>query len=57
MVRSWLELTDYPDSYMLLMDSDPEGLPDPATEVRLPLHPAPGRRRHAAAVARRGPPG
>ena len=37
-VRSWLELTDYPDSYMLLMDSDPEGLPDPATEVRLPLH-------------------
>jgi hypothetical protein len=37
-VRSWLELTDNPDSYMLLMDSDPEGLPDPATEVRLPLH-------------------
>jgi hypothetical protein len=37
-VRSWLELTDYPDSYMLLMDSGPDGLPDPATEVRLPLH-------------------
>jgi hypothetical protein len=37
-VRSWLELTDNPDSYMLLMDSGPDGLPDPATEVRLPLH-------------------
>jgi hypothetical protein len=37
-VRSWLELTDNPDSYMLLMDSGPDGLPDAATEVRLPLH-------------------
>lgn len=37
-VRAWLELTDYPDSYMLLMDSRPDGLPDPATAVRLPLH-------------------
>jgi hypothetical protein len=37
-VRSWLELTDNPDSYMLLMDNGPDGLPDPATEVRLPLH-------------------
>ncbi len=37
-VRSWLELTDYPDSYMLLMDSGTDGLPDPATEARLPLH-------------------
>jgi hypothetical protein len=37
-VRSWLELTDNPDSYMLLMDSGPDGLPDPETEVRLPLH-------------------
>jgi hypothetical protein len=37
-VRSWLELTDNPDSYMLLMDSGPDGLPDPATEVRVPLH-------------------
>lgn len=37
-VRSWLELTDFPDSYMLLMDPGPDGLPDPATEVRLPLH-------------------
>lgn len=37
-VRSWLELTDNPGSYMLLMDCGPDGLPDPATEVRLPLH-------------------
>ncbi len=37
-VRSWLELTDNPDSYMLLMDSGADGLPDPTTEVRLPLH-------------------
>jgi hypothetical protein len=37
-VRSWLELTDNPDSYMLLMDSGPDGLPDPATEARLSLH-------------------
>ena len=37
-VRTWLELTDFPESYMLLMDTGPDGLPDPATEVRLPLH-------------------
>jgi len=37
-VRSWLELTDNPDSYMLLMDSGDDGLPDPATEARVPLH-------------------
>ncbi|MEY2444138.1 MAG: hypothetical protein QOE00_718 [Ilumatobacteraceae bacterium] len=37
-VRSWFELTDHPDSYMLLMDSGPDGLPDPATEIRAPLH-------------------
>ena len=37
-VRSWLELTHNPDSYMLLMDSGPDGLPDPATEIRAPLH-------------------
>jgi len=37
-VRSWLELTDNPDSYMLLMDSGADGLPDPTSEVRLPLH-------------------
>ncbi|MEP7046241.1 MAG: hypothetical protein ABI949_06165 [Ilumatobacteraceae bacterium] len=37
-VRSWVELTDNPDSYMLLMDNGSDGLPDPATEVRVPLH-------------------
>jgi hypothetical protein len=37
-VRSWLELTDNPDSYMLLMECGPDGLPDPATEMRVPLH-------------------
>lgn len=36
-VRSWLELTDCPDSYMLLMDNGPDGLPDPTTERRIPL--------------------
>ncbi|MFN3256117.1 MAG: hypothetical protein ACE37B_10490 [Ilumatobacter sp.] len=37
-VRSWVELTDNPDSYMLVMDNDAEGLPDPTTEMRIPLH-------------------
>ena len=27
-VRTWVELTDNPDSYMLLMDNDDDGLPD-----------------------------
>ena len=37
-VRTWVELTDNPNSYMLLMDCGADGLPDPATEVRVPLH-------------------
>ena len=37
-VRTWLELTDNPDSYMVLMDNDPDGLPDASTETRVPLH-------------------
>ena len=37
-VRSWLELTDFPDSFMILMEQGDDGLPDPRTEVRLPLH-------------------
>ena len=37
-VRSWLELTDNPDSFMVLMEQGADGLPDPSTEVRLPLH-------------------
>ena len=36
-VRTWMELTDCPDSYMLLMDNGPDGLPDRATERRVPL--------------------
>ncbi|MCE9621876.1 MAG: hypothetical protein K8R99_05985 [Actinomycetia bacterium] len=36
-VRTWLELTDNPDSYMLLMDLDDEHLPIPSTERRVPL--------------------
>jgi hypothetical protein len=36
-VRTWLELTDSPNSYMLLMDNGPDGLPDRATERRVPL--------------------
>ena len=53
-VRSWIELTDFPESYMLLMDTGPDGLPDPATEVRLATAPRRTlRARHAAPVARR----
>ena len=37
-MRAWTELTDYPDSFMILMEQGPDGLPDPRTEVRLPLH-------------------
>ena len=36
-VRSWVELTHSPDSYMLLMDNNEQGLPDPSTERRVPL--------------------
>jgi len=37
-VRAWLELTDFPDSYMLLMECGEDGTPDPTTETRVPLH-------------------
>jgi hypothetical protein len=37
-VRSWLELTDNPDSFMVLMEQGSDGLPDPSTERRVPLH-------------------
>jgi hypothetical protein len=37
-VRSWLELTDNPDSFMVVMEQGDDGLPAPETEVRLPLH-------------------
>jgi len=36
-VRSWVELTDNPDSYMLVMDNLTDGLPDPTTERRIAL--------------------
>jgi len=36
-VRSWIELTDCPESFMVLMEQGPDGLPDPSTEVRVPL--------------------
>ncbi len=36
------KLTDCPDSYMLLMDTGPDGLPDPASEAQVPLHRARG---------------
>jgi hypothetical protein len=37
-VRSWIELTDNPDGFMVLMEQGPDGLPDPSTEVHVPLH-------------------
>jgi hypothetical protein len=37
-VRSWLELTDFPDSFMILMEHNDDGLPDPDTEQHIPLH-------------------
>jgi hypothetical protein len=36
-VRTWLELTDNPDSFMVLMEQGPDGMPDPATEIRVSL--------------------
>jgi hypothetical protein len=36
-VRTWTELTDNPDSFMILMEQGPDGLPDPATESRVSL--------------------
>jgi hypothetical protein len=37
-VRSWIELTDFPNSFMVLMEHGDDGLPDPRTEVHVPLH-------------------
>ncbi len=37
-VRTWSGAHRQPDSYMLLMDSGDDGLPDPTTERRVPLH-------------------
>ena len=37
-VRSWIELTDNPESFMVLMEQGPNGLPDESTEVHVPMH-------------------
>ena len=37
-VRSWLELSDNEGSFMILMEQGEDGLPDPSTEVQVPLH-------------------
>jgi hypothetical protein len=37
-VRSWLELTDNPGSFMILMEHGDDGLPVRDTEVHVPLH-------------------
>jgi len=37
-VRQWIELTDNPNSFMILMEQGADGLPDQRTEVHLPLH-------------------
>jgi hypothetical protein len=37
-VRSWLELTDNPDSFMILMEHGDNGLPIRDTETHVPLH-------------------
>ena len=37
-MRSWLELTDNPDSFMILMEHGDDGLPIRETEVHVPLH-------------------
>ncbi len=36
-VRIWIELTDNPDSYMLLYDSDENNLPVKESEIRVPM--------------------
>ena len=56
-VRQWIELTDFPDSFMILMEQGARRAPRPEHRGARPA--APGlavRRRHATAVARRVPP-
>jgi hypothetical protein len=38
MVRQWIELTDNPGAFMVLMEQGDDGLPDRDTEVHVPLH-------------------
>jgi len=37
-VRQWIELTDNPGAFMVLMEQGPDGLPDQSTEVHIPMH-------------------
>jgi hypothetical protein len=37
-VRQWIELTDNPGAFMVLMEQGLDGLPDQATEVHIPMH-------------------
>jgi hypothetical protein len=37
-VRQWIELTDNPGAFMVLMEQGADGLPDQRTEVHVPMH-------------------
>ncbi|MBM3673174.1 MAG: hypothetical protein FJW86_13495 [Actinobacteria bacterium] len=37
-VRQWIELTDNPGAFMVLMEQGPDGMPDQSTEVHIPMH-------------------
>src|SRR6185436_5269373 len=37
-VRQWIELTDNPGAFMILMEQGDDGLPDQSTEVHVPMH-------------------
>jgi hypothetical protein len=37
-VRQWIELTENPGAFMILMEQGSDGMPDPTTEVHVPLH-------------------
>ena len=37
-VRQWIELTENPGAFMVLMEQGPDGLPDESTEVHIPMH-------------------
>jgi hypothetical protein len=37
-VREWIELTDNPGAFMVLMEQGPDGLPDQSTETHIPMH-------------------
>jgi len=37
-VRQWIELTENPGAFMVLMEQGDDGLPDQRTEVHIPMH-------------------